>query len=464
MSETKSLHVRKLTLDTRNFRTMPQTDEVAAIHALIAIDTDKFWALMESLIETGYLPTENIIVLKEGRKHAVKEGNRRIAALKILHGHIDSADFDLPTYIEEKLAALPPSWKKENAAVPCTIYDPAEAATVDRIVALTHGKGEKAGRADWKAIARARHNRDMAQASEPGLDLFEKFLSLTKKLTPDQKERWAGDYPVSVLDEALKRLAARLGFKSAPDLAKGYPKVRERASLDEIIIDIGMNQVSFAKVRSPDFGASYGLNSLSNPELPKKPTEHAHPRTDSDNASDPNGAEPKTSEPPPKQAARTPKAHAVEDPKAVMNTLRKFHPRGAQREKLVTLLEEIKQLNLTKHPHAFCFVLRSMYEISAKAYCLDHAPTGPKSTKADGSDRTLAEVLRDIVQHLTKNKQDKPMLRLLQGAITQLASNDSILSITSLNQLVHNPRFVITTNDVAGMFGNIFPLLDEMNK
>jgi hypothetical protein len=61
MSRTEPLPVSELKLDLHNFRTVPQPDELSAVHALIAIDTDWFWALMENLLDDGYLPTENII-------------------------------------------------------------------------------------------------------------------------------------------------------------------------------------------------------------------------------------------------------------------------------------------------------------------------------------------------------------------------------------------------------------------
>ncbi|HET6906732.1 MAG TPA: hypothetical protein VFH52_07280, partial [Rhodanobacteraceae bacterium] len=60
MPTTQSLAVKKLSLDIRNFRTLAQADEISAIHALIAVEPEWFWALMESLIDDGYLPTENI--------------------------------------------------------------------------------------------------------------------------------------------------------------------------------------------------------------------------------------------------------------------------------------------------------------------------------------------------------------------------------------------------------------------
>ena len=86
------------------------------------------------------------------------------------------------------------------------------------------------------------------------------------------------------------------------------------------------------------------------------------------------------------------------------------------------------------------------------------------AVKASGEDRALIDVLRDVVGHLTKNNTDKQMQRALHGALTELGNAASILSVTSMNQLVHNPKFSINESHVSALFGNIFPLLEEMNK
>ena len=88
MSENKSVDVKKLKLDLKNYRTVAQDNEVSATVAMISLKPEWFWALAESLVREGYVPTENIIVLKEGRSLRVKEGNRRIAALKLSLIHI----------------------------------------------------------------------------------------------------------------------------------------------------------------------------------------------------------------------------------------------------------------------------------------------------------------------------------------------------------------------------------------
>jgi hypothetical protein len=459
MPNTESLPVKELVLDLHNFRTVPQSDEIGAIHSLIAIDTDWFWALMESLLDDGYLPTENIIVLKDNRQSIVKEGNRRVAALKLIHGHVSSAQFDLPSHIQDAIIALPNAWKTVNSAVPCTVYEDSEASIVDRVVALTHGKGEKAGRARWKAVARARHNRDKSGASEPALDLLEKYLEAGKNLTHHQRERWAGDYPLSVLEEAIKRLAPRLGMSSAGDVADGYPKIGpHRPALDNMIRDIGLEVVRFENIRSKDndFASSnYGIPPIAQPAV----------KTAAGSRSTVGAGQTSTQAKTVSHGKSGTKAVPLDDPKAVARTLRNFSPKGKNREKLVTLLEEIRRLKLDLHPHAFCFLLRSMFEISAKAYCVDHAAAnGPRITKADGDDRNLVDVLRDITVHLTKNNTDKQMKKALHRAMTELGKTFGILSVTSMNQLIHNPKFSVREADICVLFHNVFPLLEEMNR
>jgi hypothetical protein len=128
-------------------------------------------------------------------------------------------------------------------------------------------------------------------------------------------------------------------------------------------------------------------------------------------------------------------------------------------------LVELKNLDVMITPHAFCCVLRSLFEVSAKAYCGDHSSSGgPKAVDSSGKDRILVSVLKDVVNHLTSDKQDKAMERALHGAITELATPESVLSVTSMNQLVHSTDFVINGANVCTLFANVFPLLEEMNK
>ena len=452
MPTMQNLSVNSLHLDLENYRTIPQKDETDAINSLISIDPDWFWALMDSLLEDGYHLTENIIVLQKDGKYLVKEGNRRIAALKIIFRCVK--DLDISDSYNDRIHAITPDWKLKNKQVPCTIYEQTESNDVDKIISLIHAKGEKAGRRAWNAVARARYQRDEKGESEPGLDLLEKYLDNGKNFTLAQAERWSGDYPLTVLNEAIRKIRAPLGYKSSKDLSHSYPNKNKRVN-DKILHDIGIKKLAFKEIRekSSFFGTKYGINPPTSQSSSSEST--------SASSSSPAGGS-GTSE---STTSSNPVATASNDPKSVYKKLKAFKPRGTKREKFVTLLDEINRLKLDKHPHSFCFILRSMFEISAKAYCADHESSGgPSYLKKDGTNKSLAVILKDIQKHITKNNTDKEKTKELHGAITELAKSDGLLSVTSMNQLVHNQLFSIQPNDISILFGNIFPLLEEMNK
>jgi hypothetical protein len=457
MPETKQLPVKDLSLDLHNYRTVRQADEKSAVEAMSSASPDRFWALADSLIQDGYLPTESIIVLREGSgRLIVREGNRRVAVLKLIHRFLPVTHLNVPDAIARRIGAISAEWLRNNDTVPCTIYESADAATVDRIVTLAHGKGEKAARDQWNAVARARHNRDANGASEPGLDLLEKYLKEGKNITPDQAARWAGAFPLSVLAEAMKRLAQRLGVASSPALAKKYAAVKHREELEAIIHDIGMENLGFDGIRrkDKDFAETYGI-----------PLRRTKGTSSSGGSASSSKRDHKSKAGTTKgTSAATHRALAMGDPRAVRRLLRDFGPRGKKREKVVTLRDEAVLLDLNHTPLAFCFVLRSMFEVSAKAYCADQKSAGaPSTTKSGGEDRPLADILRDVTKHITANGSDKQKVRELHGAMTELGRRDGILSVTSMNQLVHNPRFSVRPADVAILFGNVFPLLEAMN-
>ncbi len=431
---------------------------------MISVNPDWFWALAESLLDDGYHLTENILVLqtdKAGKNLIVKEGNRRIGALKLILGLVRAKAIGIPSHIEERIRDLSREWKNSCETVPCALYSANEAQAVDKIVALTHGKGQKAGRDTWKAVAKARHNRDMNKASEPSLDLLESYLKHGKNLTENQKERWGGEYPLTVLEEAMKRLAPRFAMASARELADAYPgKIKFRSAMEGILHDIGQETLGFSDIREKD--GDFALTQYKIPAIPSPASGSSIIST-----STPPAAKSASISSPATQgrtASQKLKAIASDDPQSVKRLLRQFTPLGNNREKLVTLLEEARKLQLQSFPHAFCFLLRSMFEISAKAYCSDHAKSGgPKAKKTSGEDLPLVEVLRNVTAHLTNNNMDAQRKKELHGALVELAKPEGFLSVTSLNQLVHNPKFSVKDTHICTLFGNIFPLLEAMN-
>lgn len=480
MPNTFSIPVSDLVLDLNNFRTVPQENEERAVQAMIAVSPDRFWALMESLTDDGYLPTENILVLKKNTSPAtlvVKEGNRRIAALKLIHGYLPRNIATIPGAIAGKIDGLTSEWLDQNDKVPCAIYGEHEAQVVDKIVTLAHGKGEKASRDQWNAVARARHNRDVNKVKEPYLDLLEKYLEKGKNITLLEREQWAGNYPLSVLEEAMKRISKRVGATSAPDLAQRYPLIQFIDSVEEILHGIGEQQIGFDLIRSQNFGIQYGIPAAPPKKTSALPSSSSSPPNINNNASAGTSAQLPANKSLVSSTTQTSQgggqtskkvaAVSIQDPRSVKRALKNLKPLGQNRKKVVTLRDEALLLDLNKTPLAFCFILRSMFELSAKAYCDDHVSSGgPNATKSDGTDRHLVDILQDIYTHMTKplgQKTDQSKVRVLHGALVELKKPEGILSVTSMNQLIHNSSFSIAANDICIVFGNVFPLLEEMN-
>jgi hypothetical protein len=478
MSKNAQLNISELKLDLKNYRTTPQKNEIDAINAMISIKPDKFFGLMESILEDGYLHTENIIILETAQKnYIVKEGNRRTACLKLIHQQFNLDDFNIPASILTSIKAIEPQWLIDNSQISCVIYDLSESAIADKIVSLTHAKGEKAGRDKWTSVATARHNRDINNKPEPVLDLLEKYLANGKNLSIQQKERWAGDYNLTVLVEAISKIFGRFDVASASELTTNYPKIKYRDELEELLRDIGLEQLGFPKIRNvnEDFSLVYGINPIvippmSSPHGAVPVTPPPPPPIPASNGTVPPtiAPTPATTQPinvpvavtpPATPSTKQPKAVALNDPKNVAKLLKSLNPRGNNRTKVVTLKNEILKLKIADNPIAFCFILRSMFEISAKAYCNDNSISITKS----GRERTLVDLLSEVHKHLTINGTSMPMVKILHGAMSNISTPDKILSVTSMNHLVHNPSFSIIPNDICTLFAVIFPLLEAMN-
>lgn len=530
MSTTKSIAVASLNLDLTNFRTVTQTDEDSAIRAIIAIKPDYFWPLLESLLDDGYMPNENIIVLTQDgppSKLIVKEGNRRIAALKLALGQKNLANFSVPPPLMVKIGALSNTWKRENSKVPCAVYPSADGDKVERIVSLIHGKNEKAGRNQWQPVAKARHNRDIKRKSEPGLDLLEEYIRHGRNINDMQRERWAGDFPITVLDEAIKKLAPRIGATNSRDMVSRYPSgvPLYRDGLEDIINRIGTKTIGFDELRSTtvDFAAPFGIPVLGAATAAGTTAGGAAAggiaagtaggaaaggttagtiggttagggaggaSTGGTTAGTTGGASTGGTTAGTAGGASaggttsggaaaggttaggtppTPPAFSTRDPRAVRQTLAGFAPRGANRQKLVALKDEAMRLDLKKTPLAFCFLVRSMLEISSKAYSQDHpSEASLRPLKADGREKSLLEMLKATHDHLVadptaRGGKNIALVRKYHGAMAELSNSSDVLSITSMNSLVHHTSFTISTDNACIAFGNIYPLLEAMN-
>jgi hypothetical protein len=400
----------------------------------------------------------------------VKEGNRRVAALKIILGLIPLEEISVPPHLEEKIQALKVVRKREFAKILCTIYEPSDETLVDRIVTLAHGYSDQAAKDKWKAVARARHARKMSNAKTPALDLLEKYIAEGTNVTRAEHDLWSGDYPITILEAAMQKLAVRLGASNAPDLADKYPNIKYRDGLEGIMKSIGNGGIGFEHIRhkTEDFAKDYGI-----PPLPASPTSTSSAPTPGSPAPPVGGSTSGSSSTSATSTASTPATPAPpapshSTPRHVKMLLRSLTPRGPHRGKLTALRDEAISLNIKTHPLAFCLVLRSMIELSAKLYCEDKKadPKAPTTVDKNGRDKRLTDLVAEVHKYMVEppgQKKNAVLERELHGAITEILTPTSILSVTALNLTAHGPTFSVSTEHICVTFANLYPLLSAMN-
>lgn len=449
------IHLDKLFIDQTNPRFPPRESQNEALYLLATDKKVKLFKLAEDIARQGLNPSESILVesLDGGDDYIVLEGNRRVAALKLVSSAELIQDLGLPSPLQKRFLTLHESSKGNLPTyITCAVSSRAEAK---RWIELKHtGENAGVGVVQWDGPQRHRF-----RGSSPALEIID-LVATTDYIDSDTRARLP-QMSITNLSRLLGNPRARemLGVDVKRDqllVDRTDEEVKQRWA--QVITDFAQKKRKVTDIDNASQQIEYAREVVARPltppisptvgsvgDLPLAPTSGSLQGT--------------VLAPTRGEFA----AVAIHDPRSVRRTLKQFRPVGQDRQKVETLRIESLQLDLEKTPFAFCFILRSMFEISAKAYSDDHTSEGLSTTKSDGTDKKLVQVLREITSHLTKNNTDKAKVRDLHGAMTELGKSDGILSVTSMNQLIHNPTFSIAVPDLCRIFANIFPLLKAMN-
>ena len=87
-NEIQYIETGKLEFDPENPRFYRLNERAGSDDAVIEemLDDESVQDLMLSIGEQDYFPGEPLLVVKKGKKFVVVEGNRRLAAVKLLNG------------------------------------------------------------------------------------------------------------------------------------------------------------------------------------------------------------------------------------------------------------------------------------------------------------------------------------------------------------------------------------------
>lgn len=162
---------------------------------------ERLLEVLTSIADQGYFSGEPLLVVAHGARFQVVEGNRRLAALKLLNGlaPVPPGRFS----VEEAIAQA----RNRPARVPCLVFQGAD--QIMRYLGFRHITGIKS----WSSLQKARYLKQMRDRFYQGLDGREQLKALAREIGS------RADYVGSMLAALnLYEVAERENFYGVPGL------------------------------------------------------------------------------------------------------------------------------------------------------------------------------------------------------------------------------------------------------
>ena len=410
------LYDLKLDVENPRMSLFKPSDEAACIETLVKHKRKQMLRLVRDIAQHGLLP-EPILLYKKGDKWIVKDGNRRIAALKLLDNpHIQSDSIIAARINEYK--------EKYNYVTPRTISCVWTSNLEDIALYIERkhlGALDGEGHLDWDSLEKAIYDFEQGKG-KLGIKLIMNYCRNNNiAIKPD--------FPVTTLDRLLsKERLRRIGIANIDidpaELVDSADPDEVRQVVARIISDI---QEGIVNVKRTGSGISiykkedadkYITRIIKDPhaKLIAKP----HARRGSTIESE------KTSS---TDIRRTPqRSNPYNRTKLIQRKEEIQIP--ASLPKAAKIQDELLRLKVKDYPVAVALLLRALFE-SAIYYYANCNGLGSHSTR-----QMIIQVAKHMYDNGILDKYSKPKDRLKE--IQKLAANDEVFSIDTLHSFVHS--------------------------
>jgi hypothetical protein len=427
--QTIRLRIQQLLLDTQNPRIGTASSQHEALQKVLDDQGEKLFELASSIAVDGMSPIDRLLVLRENKnshRYVALEGNRRVAALKILDNPAVLTGLNVRSSLQKRLEELAENFDKAKIEpVDCSEAETRQAAA--SWLHLRHtGENEGRGVVGWSGQASARF-----RGTEPALQAFD-FVKTHGNLTEHQKRALENRFPITNLDRLLSApdVRQRIGVEVRNGkLYSDLPPDELIKPLRRIILDLASKTVRVGQLMKKKQQIEYinGLNKKDRPKLAKRnemrPIEEIRE------------TEFKTKPAQVKDRARRtdPSERKVLVPRAANFVVTD--------NKTAEILRELKRLKIDEFPHAIAVLLRVFLELSVDYYMekqkMPRFFVHPKG--GNSLEKTLETKTKEVIADLSKNgaAQKKDFAAILR----EITDQKSPLFIKLLHDYVHN-RFV----------------------
>ncbi len=393
------LEIAKLLLDLENPRITGAKSQREALQKIVADQEDKLLALAESIVEDeGMNPLDRFLVVRgpDAGKFTVLEGNRRLAALKILNTASILDGISLSPSLKHSFDKL--SKRFDPASVePLAAFEVANREAGLKWILLRHtGQNDGKGVVPWSALASTRF-----RGKDPALQALA-FVAAHGNLTVDQ-QKLLESFPITTLDRLLssREVRQRLGFEvKNGKLLSGLKPDELIKPLRQIVLDLAEGRKNVSQLKNKQQQIEYvekDFDAGSKPDLTTiGALRHVDDLSEADFSSKPSQASSRK-----KKGSTDPSQRKTLVPKGVSVSI--------SDNRIASIFGELRRIKLDDAPNAIAVLFRVFLELSIDHYMRANSIKpkykDPKSGKE--YDKNLKTKLKEVVDHLVANGADR---------------------------------------------------------
>lgn len=433
-----SIPVLELMLDTSNPRIRHGADQTDCL-ARVLRDETRFMNLLKDIAQNGLSP-EHVLVSPGGDgKWIVRDGNRRVAALKMLNlpdcCPVDRLKPQIAQIALRHAGGFP-------RAITC-LSSSDETSILDYLVRKHTGQNEGVGLRDWTSFMRSVFNL------QHGFTENNKRAAQLVMWAEDHGTEVADGFPLTTLTRFTKReLVALLGFSFENDqLQTILPEADALRLLQRVLMDLETGAKKVDDLFTPEQQRAY-VQGIRNELGPAQaaPAPPATAPTDPPTSSPPWGpgltpeaagnsaASPASATPQPTPAStpRRPPSPTTPSWERPCLFVRKHPGFGipSGHTKVANVISELKVLKVKETPQAVAMLLRTLIELSETHYRETHGVA-----LADNFHQKIARA----ADHMRDNNRLTPDQH--QVILAQSRAEHGLLHVKTLHGYVHSPAF-----------------------
>jgi hypothetical protein len=407
------------------------------IRAIVENQKDKLLKLAADIVENGLNPSDRPLVVQapgDPSRYIVLEGNRRVAAVRILESP-DVIDGAVSPTLDKRFRTLSREYLSDPIdSVDCVVFDSIEEA--DHWRELRHtGENEGAGVVGWGAAEQLRFRSRRGKKKEYSLQALD-FLVSSGEMEPEE----ANAVPITSLKRLLSnpQIRDRLGLEMEHGtLYTRFDTAEVAASLGYIARDLASGRVRTGDIYYRQQRLNY-INELDESIFPDTSQPTAARRTLEEAAQSEAVAR--------KQKGGPPKRRSV----SIKRKRDRLIPRQCvlqiSNARVNEIYRELKQLKVSEFPNAVSVLFRVFLELSLDEYRDAH--------NLGDSGKPLRFKLESVAKHL----EQAGKLKVHQArAIRRMAAPDTFLasSVRTLHEYVHSPDISVGPDDLRTGWDNL---------